>query len=148
MGFHRAEFHKALLHRLPSRCRTTPSKRLESYIQRPGESIVLRFQDGSTATCDVLLGADGVKSAVRKSMLHEAASWAAFQHRDADAAELRNLSEPRFSGGVVYRALIPAERLSSISPQHRASSSAVQVSLRSVLRVSNCILPYTVSRQE
>jgi salicylate hydroxylase len=108
----------------------------------------LRFQDGSTATCDILLGADGIKSAVRKTMLHEAASWATFQHRNNDAAELRNLSEPRFSGVFVYRALIPAERLSSISPQHMASSSAVQVSF-SLLRVSNhCISPYTVSRQE
>jgi hypothetical protein len=69
-------------------------------------------------------------------MLHEAASWATFQQRNNEAAELRNLSEPRFSGVFVYRALIPAERLSSISPQHRASSSAVQVSFSS-LRVSN-----------
>lgn len=139
MGFHRAEFHEALLNRLPSFCHTLPSKRLESYFQRPGDSIMLRFQDGSTATCDMLLGADGIKSAVRKTKLHEAASWATFQHRNADAAELRNLSEPRFSGVFVYRALIPSERLSSVSPQHRASSSAVQVCF-SLLGVFNyCI---------
>jgi salicylate hydroxylase len=138
MSFHRAEFHGALLNRLPSSCGTFPSKRLESYTQQPGDAILLRFQDGSTATCDILLGADGVKSAVRKAMLYEAASWAESQQRNADAAELRNLSEPHFSGFFCNRALIPTERLSSISPQHRALSSGVQVSY-SLLRVSNTI---------
>jgi salicylate hydroxylase len=59
-------------------------------------------------------------------MFQEAATWAESQHRDTDAAELRNLSEPRFSGVFSYRTLIPAARLSSISPQHRVFSSAVQ----------------------
>ncbi|KAN0109198.1 salicylate hydroxylase [Russula decolorans] len=126
MSFHRAEFHVALLNRLPSSCGAFASKRLESYTQQPGNAIMLRFQDGSTATCDILLGADGVKSAVRKTMFQEAASWAESQHRNADAAGLRNLSELHFSGFFCYRALIPAERLSSISPQHRALSSGVQ----------------------
>jgi salicylate hydroxylase len=138
MSFHRAEFHGAVLNRLPSGCGAFPSKRLESYTQQPGDAIKLRFQDGSTATCDILLGADGVKSAVRKTMLHEAASWAESQHRDADAAELRNLSEPHFSGFFCSRALIPAERLSSISSQHRALSSGVQVSY-SLLRISDTV---------
>ena len=138
MSFHRAEFHGALLNRLPSSCGAFPAKRLESYTQQPGDAIMLRFQDGSTATCDILLGADGVKSAVRKTMLHEAASWAESQHQNADATELRDLSEPLFSGFFSYRALIPAERLSSISSQHRVLSSGVQVS-HSLLRVSDTV---------
>jgi salicylate hydroxylase len=138
MSFHRAEFHGALLNRLPSSCGAFSSKRLESYTQQPGGAIMLRFQDGSTATCDILLGADGVKSAVRKTMLHETASWAESQHRNTDAAELRNLSEPHFSGFFCNRALIPAERLSSISSQHRALSSGVQVSY-SLLRISDTV---------
>jgi salicylate hydroxylase len=128
MGFHRAELHEALLDSLSSNCRTLPSKRLESYVQRPGEPITLDFHDGSTATCDILLGADGVKSAVRKTMLHEAATRAESQHQEADAVNLRNLSEPQFSGFFAYRTLIPVERLSNISSQHRALSSGVQVS--------------------
>ncbi len=128
MGFHRAELHEALLDSLPSNCRALPSKRLESYVQRPGDPITLDFQDGSTATCDILLGADGVKSAVRKTMLHEAATRAESQHQNADAVNLRDLSEPQFSGFFAYRTLIPVERLSSISSQHRALSSGVQVS--------------------
>ncbi|KAH9988557.1 salicylate hydroxylase [Russula vinacea] len=126
MAFHRAEFHGVLLNRLSSRCRTSSSKRLESYVQQPGASIILRFQDGSTATCDILIGADGLKSAVRKMLFQEAAIWAEYQHRSTDAAKLRNLIEPHFSGVFCYRALIPAVRLSSISPQHRIFSSPVQ----------------------
>jgi hypothetical protein len=127
MGLHRAEFHAVLLNHLPTRCRTSSSKRLESYEQQPDAPIMLHFQDGSTATCDILIGADGLKSAVRKTMFQEAATWAESQHRNTEAAELRNLSEPRFSGAFCYRALIPAVRLSSISPQHRIFSSPVQV---------------------
>jgi salicylate hydroxylase len=130
LGFHRAEFHGMLLNKLPSHCRTFPSKRLESYTQRPGGPIELRFHDGSTATCDILVGADGIKSVVRKRMFQEAALEAESQHRNADAAALRNLSETRFSGILSYRTLIPAARLSSISPQHRVFSSATQVSVR------------------
>jgi salicylate hydroxylase len=148
MGVHRAEFHEVLLNHLSSRCRALPSKRLESYVQRPGAPIMLRFQDGSTTTCDILVGADGLRSAVRKTMFHEAAMWAESQHRNADAAQLRSLSEPLFSGVFSYRALIPGERLSSISPQHRVLSSAVQVS-RDLLNVSDHgVLLYAVPRQE
>jgi salicylate hydroxylase len=117
-----------LLNKLPSHCRTFSSKRLESYTQRPGGPIELRFHDGSTATCDILLGADGIKSVVRKTMFQDAALEAESQCRNADAAELRNLSELRFSGDFVYRALIPVARLSSISPKHRVFSSTMQVS--------------------
>jgi len=77
---------------------------------------MLRFKDGSTARRDILLGADGIKSAVRKTMLHKATSWATFQHRNTDATELRNLSEARFSGMFCYRALIPTESHEDDSP--------------------------------
>ena len=143
MSFHRAEFHGALLNRLPSSCGANPSKRLESYVQRPNDQIILRFQDGSTATCDILLGADGVKSAVRKTMFHEAAILAESEHRNADAEQLRSLSEPRFSGFFAYRALIPSERLSSISPHHKGLSSGVQVSF-GLLRVPNNVFFHTL----
>jgi len=141
MGVHRAEFHKVLLNRLSSRCRTLPSKRLESYVQQAGAPITLRFQDGSTSTCDVLIGADGLKSAVRKTMFHEVAMCAESQHRNADAVRLQSVSEPRFSGVLSYRALIPGERLSSISPQHRVLSSAVQY-----LGNNRHIMTYPISR--
>ena len=148
LSFHRAEFHGVLLNRLSSRCRTSPSKRLESYEHQPGAPIMLHFQDGSTETCDILIGADGLKSAVRKTMFQEAATWAESQHRRTDAAELRYLSKPHFSGYFSYRVLIPAARLSSISPQHRVFSSPVQVCFSSLRISDHCVLPYAVPRQE
>jgi salicylate hydroxylase len=150
LGLHRAEFHQVLLNRLSPRCRTFPSKRLETYIQRPGAPIQLRFHDGSTATCDILIGADGVKSAVRKAMYHEAALSAELQHRNADAAELRNLSGLRFSGVFAYRTLIPASRLSSINPQHRVFSSPMQASSSGAFYAYDrpMFTPYAVPRKE
>ena len=136
---HRAEFHGVLLNRLPSRCCISSSKRLESYVKQLGTPIMLRFQDGSTATCDILIGADGLKSAVRKAMFQEAATWAESQHRNADATELRDMSNLRFSGVFSYRALIPAARLSSISPQHRAFSFPVQVRCNLLIVSHHCI---------
>ncbi|KAI0248756.1 salicylate hydroxylase [Lactifluus subvellereus] len=141
MGLHRAEFHEVLLNRLPSQCRTFTSKRLESYTQQPDAPIQLRFQDGSTATCDILIGADGLKSAVRKKMLQEAAAEVEMQNWDAEAAELRSLIEPRFSGVFSYRTLIPAERLSRIAPRHRVFSSPVQY-----LGKNKHIMAYPISR--
>ncbi|KAI0294489.1 salicylate hydroxylase [Multifurca ochricompacta] len=128
LGVRRADFHETLLNRLTERCRTFTSKRLQSYTQSPDRDvpILLEFHDGTTATCDILIGADGIKSVVRKRMLQEAAVKAEVLKRDAEAAELRNLIEPRFSGVFAYRTLIPSEKLISISPQHRVFSSTVQ----------------------
>ena len=143
MPFHRAEFHGVLLNRLPPSCGAFTSKRLESYIQQPNGPIMLHFQDGSTATCDILLGADGIKSAVRKTMFHEAALLAESEHRNIDAEKLRSLSEPHFSGCFAYRALIPSTRLASISPQHKAISSGMQVSY-DLLRVSDTVFYHSL----
>jgi salicylate hydroxylase len=96
-----------------------------------GSPIELRFHDGSTAMCDILIRADGIKLVVRKTMFQDAALEAQSQHRNADAAELCNMGELRFSSFFAYRMLrlIPTVRLSSISPQHRVFSSAMQVSV-------------------
>jgi hypothetical protein len=71
MGFHHAEFHEALLSRMPLCCLSCPSKRLESYINGQGTLLrcvskigplqyVISFSERS---------ASRLKSAVRKTML-------------------------------------------------------------------------------
>lgn len=123
--FHRAEFQQVLLRRLPKRCQTHCSKRLRSYSQRRSGPIDLLFEDGSTTTCDVLIGADGLKSAVRKSFMGEKT-----QRGQSDGTEIVDINastDAVWSGTIAYRALIPAERLKARAPNHRVFSQATQV---------------------
>jgi 2-polyprenyl-6-methoxyphenol hydroxylase-like FAD-dependent oxidoreductase len=52
--------------------RVSFGKGLVSYVHNPGGSVTARFEDGSSATGDVLVGADGSGSAVRRQRLPEA----------------------------------------------------------------------------
>lgn len=126
---HRADFHEVLLRHLPETCRTHTSKRLRSYTQHssPGSPIELHFADGSSSQCDVLIGADGLKSAVRHSLCTEKAAQAERDGRPEDAAEARSAVDPLWSGMTVYRALIPAEKLTARAPGHQVLETPTQV---------------------
>ncbi|PPQ74337.1 hypothetical protein CVT24_000691 [Panaeolus cyanescens] len=126
MTFHRADFQKVLLRRLPASYRVHCSKRLRSYSQPLQGPITLLFEDGEKHTCDVLVGADGLKSAVRQGLLGEKAKWALSQNNATEAADITALIEPVWSGECAYRALIPAERLKQRAPNHRAFSYPMQ----------------------
>jgi salicylate hydroxylase len=109
---------------------THNAKRLKSYIQsRSGFSpITLTFTDGSTAACDVLIGADGIKSAVRSFMLRELA-----ESVDSGAKQsILSCINPVWSGVTAYRTLIPAEKLRARCPDHRALQESLQVSIVAV----------------
>ena len=86
---HRADLHgllvRALLDAAPGSIRL--GQRLVAVTPEGG----LRFADGSTAEADVVIGADGVRSAVRDSLF------------ETDA--------PTFTGQVAWRGLVPAEAL-------------------------------------
>ena len=127
MTFHRADFQTVLLRKLPTSYRVYCSKRLRSYEQRQGGPITLLFEDGTSAFCDVLVGADGVKSAVRRSLLGEKASRAQSQNNWSEAADITALIEPTWSGTNAYRALIPADRLRSRRPNHPALTQHIKV---------------------
>jgi salicylate hydroxylase len=120
MRFHRADFHGVLLSFLPPSCTTHNAKRLISYTQ-PSEDcsrnspITLTFKDGSTATCDVLIGADGIKSVVRPCMLRELA-----EDMDPDKKQsVLSCMNPIWSGVAAYRTLVSAEKLRARCPDHR-----------------------------
>jgi salicylate hydroxylase len=67
--------------------------RIERFEQDDG-GVTLHLADGSTATGDVLIGADGIHSTVRGQMF---------------GAEL-----PRYTGNVAWRGLVPAERVAHL----------------------------------
>ncbi|OAX37334.1 FAD/NAD(P)-binding domain-containing protein [Rhizopogon vinicolor AM-OR11-026] len=124
MRFHRAHFHGVFLSHLPPSCTTHNSKRLKSYIQPCSKTspITLTFTDGSTATCDILIGADGIKSAVRGFMLRELAG-VVNSHAKQSVLSCIN---PVWSGVTAYRTLIRADKLRARCPGHRALLEPVQ----------------------
>ena len=119
--FHRPDFQRVLLGRLPRHCRTHTSKRLVSYKQDLSSSqpIQLYFQDGTTATCDFLVGADGVKSAVRASMLEDVAAGLRARGQADDADVVLRAVKPVWSGTMAYRTAIRTEDVQRRFPNHR-----------------------------
>lgn len=69
---HRAAFLRELLAGVPQE-RLHAGKKLEKVLQEGGDDgpITLFFTDGTTHECDILLGADGIHSVVRKLILED-----------------------------------------------------------------------------
>lgn len=91
---HRADFLDALASRLPEGIARF-NKRAATVEQQAHEARVV-FTDGSDYRCDLLIGADGIKSALRGHVL---------EGLDAPAVA------PCFSGTVAYRGLIDSQQL-------------------------------------
>src|SRR3984885_7322339 len=88
---HRADLLDTLFSAVPA-----PGPRLDARwvgVGSVGHGAELSFADGSTATADVVIGADGTHSVVRDAVL------------SAEAP-----GPPRFSGVCAYRCLVPAQR--------------------------------------
>ncbi|NUT51934.1 MAG: NAD(P)-binding protein [Saccharothrix sp.] len=85
---HRADLHRGLLEAVPEGT-VHLGARCVAVTER-ADAVELRFADGTTRTADVVVGADGIHSAVRDALVAD---------------------EPRFSGQVIYRGLIPSDRL-------------------------------------
>jgi salicylate hydroxylase len=127
--FHRADFLQVLVSELdPSITTSHFSKKLVSYVQTPPEvcaasrkhgAVSLQFSDGTSSSCDVLIGADGIHSITRKLLLEEAMDTGKL---------LQDMKDPVWSGSVAYRALISGERLRRLNPTHRALTTPQNVS--------------------
>ncbi|KAI0329969.1 FAD/NAD-P-binding domain-containing protein [Cubamyces sp. BRFM 1775] len=106
--FHRGELQTVFLDNLHARERIHLGKRFVSYSQ-PADSaaqIEVQFQDGSTAVCDLLVGADGIRSGVRGAMYTQLAERAKARGQEDKALLLKSCIPASFSGIVVYRALV------------------------------------------
>jgi salicylate hydroxylase len=86
---HRADLLAVLADAVPAG-RVHLGHRLTGLVDR-GDRVEARFAGGASAEVDVLVGADGIHSAVRR--------------------ELFGPESPRFTGCVAYRGLVPAQRL-------------------------------------
>lgn len=72
---HRANFLENLVQHIPKE-RAHFNKRLVGIDQYQwAEKVTMRFQDGTTAQADCVVGADGIHSHVRKELFGEESSW-------------------------------------------------------------------------
>ena len=110
--FHRADLQRALITKSSGRLHL--SHRLVSY-EEVGDEIHLTFQDGSSAICDLLIGVDGIKSAVRKCFLE--------QRGQPSSPSFH----PVWTGSYAYRGLVTADELEKEFPGHRAVIMPVMV---------------------
>ena len=116
--FHRAHFLDVFVDHLPDGVAKL-NKRLSSYDASAAGPITLRFADGTSELCDLLVGCDGIKSTVRSCMLQNLAA--------GGRTEMLECVEPVFSGTVAYRGLIPIRRLSEGGKVHRTVETPMMV---------------------
>ncbi|KAL9063806.1 MAG: hypothetical protein Q9161_009267 [Pseudevernia consocians] len=88
---HRAHFLNELVKLVPSQ-RAHFHKRVDSLEAKHDSPVVILFKDGTTATADAVIGADGVHSVVRAHLLGKEAA------------------KPVFAGSVAFRALVPMDK--------------------------------------
>ncbi|KAG2124433.1 hypothetical protein DEU56DRAFT_595143 [Suillus clintonianus] len=113
-NLHRQHLVDILKKNIPSSCTMHFNKRLTKYDMESSGSLVLHFADDSTATADVLVGADGLRSSVRKTLFET------IDPSIVDPSKIRYYSDPSWTGALVYRTVFPAEKLSKIDPNDLA----------------------------
>ncbi len=86
LTWHRGDLHEALLDLVPDS--TVHRGRKLTEIETVGDEVSMSFADGTTATADAVVAADGVHSTARSKLLH--------------------VDPPVYTGRVAYRAVIPA----------------------------------------
>jgi salicylate hydroxylase len=91
--FHRADLLDLLSAALPDGV-VHLDHRCVGLIQH-GDRVEVQFYNGATADADVVIGADGIHSTVRKAVMGQ--------------------ESPRFSGHVAYRGLVPADRIAHLN---------------------------------
>ena len=103
----RADFLDALIDLVPKDV-VQFGKRLQK-LEQAEEGVLLFFEDGTTATADVVVGCDGIKSKVKESIV------------PADEAEKM---QPHYSGMYSYRAVLDMDTMVEAVGERRARLSS------------------------
>ena len=98
--FHRGDLLALLAQALPAG-RLHLGRRCTGFADR-GDRVEVRFANGDTFDADVMVGADGIHSVVRHSLLGD--------------------ERPRFTGCVAYRGLVPAERVAHLDIENTTTN--------------------------
>ena len=98
-----------------------------SYNEDEAGEVTLIFEDGKTTTCDLLVGADGLKSVVRKQFVKSGTSD-------------ESSGDPVWSGSFAYRCMINSDIVSQRVPDHHAFKTPVIVSGTTVFKYFGRIL--------
>ena len=125
---------ETLKRHLPSTCTVHLGKRLTTY-KESATGVTLHFADGSTATADVLIGADGIRSATRQTLFEQILQTQQKLYEVSGskglAPEFCKQAIPKWSGTVAYRALFNSEALDKVWPDHRAKHRSESTRLNS-----------------
>jgi len=113
---HRAKFLSVLVNNTDPRVAVHLGHRLTGYTRLSDGALQLSFNNGSTAICDFLVGADGMKSVVRKQFVSEL------------PPNVQGEGDVVWSGMFAYRALVSSEEVMRRLPNHRALDSVIAVS--------------------
>ena len=92
--FFRADLQTALLAHVPASKIQLGATFSSMTFDTSADQLIITFQDGRSTTADIVLGADGIRSAVRGSFVPD--------------------SEPRWTGWVAFRAVFEADRLKDV----------------------------------
>ncbi|KAJ5141191.1 hypothetical protein N7476_009064 [Penicillium atrosanguineum] len=105
----RADFLDALISLVPREI-VHFGKRLDCLVERDGEGVMVKFEDGSEIVADVVIGCDGIKSRVKESLF---------------PGEVGMM--PRYSGMYGYRAVFDMEDMVAAVGDQRARVSTMYV---------------------
>ncbi|KAF9075535.1 hypothetical protein BDP27DRAFT_1415319 [Rhodocollybia butyracea] len=116
-NLHRQQLLDFLLAILPSQCRVHFGHRLIS-CKESEDSVELQFLNGAVGSYDFVIGADGLKSVVRQTILR----GPGVQPESLGTDYLRK--DILYTGQSAFRGLIPKEKLAALYPDHRALHSS------------------------
>ncbi|KAF7354373.1 FAD/NAD(P)-binding domain-containing protein [Mycena venus] len=140
LTMHRPDLIDLLKDHLPLNCSVHLRKRMTSYTTSSSGSALIKmhFADGTTATVDVLVGADGVRSATRETMFGALANQYKSGFDGISHERLLRCKDPVWTGTVAYRCVYPAEKLRKVNPGHPGLDDQIIAKTALVLPATPC----------